>query len=168
MTIFEPPLVVGRVLWGRVCPSFCLSVCFRWTVLLGFCKFWHIARSPYEVVHDRARFSRKKFCPQNWENGHKMRQKLSFLNLLKNLINFINFYWISSVMKIYVICCAPAQIPYLGRFLFLRYRPICFQPTRLQDFLINHISRKNQSNSLFFCMLSQIHINVDQNIFGWA
>ena len=112
---------------------------------MAYCKkpIWSCAWQS-KILH------KKKFCPQNWENGHKIRQKLSFLNLLKNLINFINFYWISSVMKIYVICCAPAQIPYLGRFLFLRYRPICFQPTRLQDFLINHISRKNQSNSLFF------------------
>ena len=98
----------------------------------------------------QSKILQKKILPPKLGKWTQMRQKLSFLNLLKNLINFINFYWISSVMKIYVICCAPAQIPYLGRFLFLRYRPICFQPTRLQDFLINHISRKNQSNSLFF------------------
>ena len=53
-------------------------------------------------------------------------------------------------MKTYVICSVPAQIPYLGKFLFLRYGPECSQPIRLQDFLINHISRTNQSNSLIF------------------
>ena len=64
----------------------------------------------------------------------------------------INFYWIFSIMKIYIICLVPTQIPYLGKSLFVRYRPKCSQPIRLQDFLINHISRTNQWNSLIFCM----------------
>ena len=39
----------------------------------------------------------------------------------------------------------------------------CFQPNRLQDFLINHISKTNQWNSLIFCMLIQLHkLNVDK------
>ena len=100
------------------------------------------------------RFSRKKFfCPKNWENG----PKIEFLNILKNFV--ISFYWISSVMKIYVICCVPAQIPYLRRFWFLRYVPQCSHPIRLQNFRINHISRTSLWNSLIFCMLIQIHIN---------
>ena len=33
--------------------SFCLLVILSRTVLLLF-KFWHDARNPYEVVHDRA------------------------------------------------------------------------------------------------------------------
>ena len=97
------------------------------------------------------------FLPQNWEKEPKMGQKNSFFNLLENLV--INFYWIWSIMEIYIICCVPAQIPYLGKFLFLRYGPKCSQPIRLQDFLINHISRTNQWNSLIFCMLIQIYIN---------
>ena len=36
-----------------------------------------------------------------------------------------------SVMKIYHICCIPAQIPYFGKFWLLRYRPKCSQPMRL-------------------------------------
>ena len=71
--------------------------------------------------------------------------------MLKNCV--INFYRICSIMKIYNICCVPAKIPYLGKFWFLRYGPKCSQPIRLQDFLINHISRTNQWNSLIFCML---------------
>ena len=47
----------------------------------------------------------------------KMHQKQGFLNLLNNLV--INFYWICSIMKIYIICCVPGQIPYLGNFLSL-------------------------------------------------
>ena len=97
------------------------------------------------------------FCPQNLENGPKMGQKQGFLNLLGNLV--ITFYWIWCILEIYIICFVPAQIPYLGKFLFLRYGPKCSQPIRLQDFLINHISRTNQWNSLVFCILIQIHIN---------
>ena len=109
-------------------------------------------------MRDRARFSERKFfLPQNWEKRPKMGQKHGFFNLLKNLV--INFYWIWSIMEIYITCCVPAQIPYLGKVLILRYRPKCFQPIRLQNFLINHISRTNQWNSLIFCMLIQIYIN---------
>ena len=39
-----------------------------------------------------------------------MGQKSGFLNLNKNLV--INFLWICSIMKIYIICCVPAQILY--------------------------------------------------------
>ena len=59
----------------------------------------------------------------------------------------------------YIICCVPAHIPYLGKFLFLRYGPKWYQPIRLLDFLINHIFRSNPWNSLIFCMLIQIYIN---------
>ena len=93
----------------------------------------------------------KTFWLKNWENG----QKIGFLNLKKNLV--INFHWSCSIMKIYIICYVPAQIPYLGKILFLRYRPKCSQPIRLQDFLINYFSRTNGSNSLIFCILIQIH-----------
>ena len=44
----------------------------------------------------------------------------------------------------------PAQVPYLGKILFLRYRPKCSQPIRLQDFQMNYFSRINRSNSLIF------------------
>ena len=81
------------------------------------------------------------FLPQKLGNGPKMDQKQGFFNLLENLV--INFYWIWSIMKIYIICCVPAQIPYLGKFLFQRYGPKCSQLNRLQDFLINHIYRTN-------------------------
>ena len=85
-----------------------------------------------------------------------MGQKL-FFEFIEKV--FINFFWICSTMKIYIICCAPTQIPYLGKFLFLRYGSKCSQPIRLQDFLINRISRRNEWNSLIFYILIQIHIN---------
>ena len=80
---------------------------------LIFREFCHSARNPYEVVRDRARFSGRLsrfFCPKIWEMG----QKQGFLNLLKDLV--INFYWICSLMKTYITCCVPAQIPYLRKF----------------------------------------------------
>ena len=56
-------------------PSFRLSGRSREIVLLVFSKFWHDARNPYEVVHDRAEFSRKKiFLSENGimgKNGPK-------------------------------------------------------------------------------------------------
>ena len=36
------------------------------------------------------------------------------------------FYWICTIMKIYIIWCVPEQIPYLGNFLFLRYGFLIF------------------------------------------
>ena len=75
-----------------------------------------------------------------------MGQKRGFLNLFKNLV--IIFYIICSIIKIYIIYCVPVQITYLGKYFFVRYRPKCFQPIILQDFLINNISRTNQWNQV--------------------
>ena len=71
------------------------------------------------------------------------------------------------IKKTYIICCVPAQTSCLGKCLFLRYGPKYSQPIRLQDFLINDISRTNQLNSLIICTLIQIHMN-SQKCFGWV
>ena len=113
--------------------SFCLPRCFLGILSLVFSNF---------------------FCSQDLENWSKGGQKQVFLNLLKNLI--INFNWSSSIMKTFIICCVPVEIPYLGKFLFLGYRPKCSQPIRLQDFLINHISRTNQWKVLWWYKLTYI------------
>ena len=133
-----------------VCPSillsFHLSGRFLGIVSLVFSKFQHGARNPYEIVHDRTGFSGTNFfAPKIGKMHQKCTKNRGFYNLLKNLV--INFYWICSTMKIYIICCVPAQIPYLGKFLFQRNGPECSQPIRLQDFSINHISRTD------LCML---------------
>ena len=47
------------------------------------------------------------------EKWTKNNGKKGFLNLKKKLV--INFHWIFSIMKIYIICCVPAQIPYCER-----------------------------------------------------
>ena len=127
---------------------------FHGVVSSVFSKFSQGARNAYEVLHDRAGFSGKiYFAPKIG----KMERKQGFFNLLENLV--INFYWICSVMEIYIICCVPAQIPYLRKFLFMRCGTKCPQLIRLLDFLINHIFRTNQRNSLIFCVLVQIQIN---------
>ena len=77
----EPMAVARRVLWNKVCRSFCqschLSGYFLGIVSLIFSKFWHGARIPCEVMHDRARFSGKFFLfPElgKWaQNGPKTR-----------------------------------------------------------------------------------------------
>ena len=75
-------------------------------------------------------------------------------------------------MEIYIICCVPAQIPYLEKFLFLRYGPKCSQPIRLQDLLINHISRSNIKSMKwpdFLHVDTNLHkLKVDQKFFGWV
>ena len=85
-----------------------------------------------------------------------MCQKQVILNLLKNMSLFFTEF---AIMKICITYCVPAQIPYLEKFLFLRYGPQCSHPNRLQSFLINHISRTNEWNGLIFGMLLQICIN---------
>ena len=72
----EPTAVARRVLWNKVCPSFCqschLSGYFLGIVSLIFSKFWHGARIPCEVVLDRARFSGKNFfAPRIGKMGPK-------------------------------------------------------------------------------------------------
>ena len=155
---FGLPAVAGRVLWNRVClsfrPSVLLSGCFLGIVSSVFSKFWHGAKNPYEVVQSQM-FQKICFLPPKLGKWTRYGPKTRFLDLLRNFV--INFYWICSVMKIYIICCVPAQIPYLRKFWFLIYGTKCSQPIRLQDFLINHISRTNKWNSLNFCKLMQIH-----------
>ena len=151
-SFFGPLTVVGRLLWNKVCPSFRLS--FRLSgCFLGIVSLPNMVLETHLKLCATAGFSRNVFAPKI----RKMGQKQGLWNLLKNFV--ITFFWICSIMKIYIISCVPAQIPYLEKYWFLRYRPKCSQPIRLQDFLINHISRTNQWNSLIFYMLTQLHIN---------
>ena len=94
--------------------------------------------------------------------------KTEFLNLLTNLV--INFYWICSIMKIYIIYCVPAKISFFGKFFLLRCRAWFSEPIRLQDFLTNHISRTNQWDSLIFLHVdaNSNKLKVDQKMFGFG
>ena len=112
-----------------VLPSICLSGCSLGIRSLVFSKFWLGARNTYEVVRDRTGIVGKNvFAPKMGI----IVERQSFLSLLKNLV--INFCGICSIMKVYINCCLLAQILYQGKLRFLRYRPKCSQPIRLQDF----------------------------------
>ena len=91
----------------------CLSKSFHGIVSLFFSKFRRGARIPCEVVRDRAGFLGKNFFAQKIG---KLGQKQGFFNLLESFV--INFYWIWSIMKIYIICSVLVRIPYLGKFLY--------------------------------------------------
>ena len=136
-----------RSVHPSVCPSVFLSRHFLGIVYLVFSKFWHGTRNPYEVVWQSWNLQKKIFLPRKSGKWAKNGSKQDFLNLLKNFV--INFYRVFSIMKIFVTYCFRTQIIYLRKFLFLRYEPKYSQPTRLQDFLINHISRTNHWNSMF-------------------
>ena len=138
-----PPALAGRVLWNRACPSFCLSGHFLGIVSLVCSKFWHDARNPYVVVRDRALFSRKNFfAPKIGKMGQKWAKNRVFLNILKNLV--INLYWIWSIMKMYIICYAPAQIPYLGKILVPEMWAKMFSVNQIAGFF-NHSYLWNKS-----------------------
>ena len=92
-------------------------------------------------------FEKNCLPPKMWKMGKK---EGFFLNVSEILV--INFFWIWSIIKVYFICCILAHIPFLEKIWFLRYRPICSQPIRLQDFKINYISRTNwQKAWIFVC-----------------
>ena len=136
--------------------NFNIIICFILCELATMSPFgWH----PPHLVDNTDTLSEglaltrdKSFLRKRAQNGPKS----GFFQFTGKLIFT---YWIWSLMEIYIIGCVPTQIPYLEKFLFLRYGPKCSQPIRLQYFLINHISRRNQWNSLDFCMLIQIYIN---------
>ena len=123
---------------------------FSWNCIISFFQNFGMMLGTHMKLCTTAGFSRKNFF------ATKMGQKQGFLNVLKKFA--INFYWICSIMKIYIICCVPAQIPYQGKFWFQRYGPKCSQPIRFQDFLIN-ISLEQINEIARFFMLTQIYIN---------
>ena len=66
-------------------------------------------------------FQKKEFAPKIGKMDQKWAKNMVFWIYWK----LFNFYWIYSIMKIYIICLIPAQIPYLEKFCFMRYWPKC-------------------------------------------
>ena len=90
------------------------------------------------------------FAQKLGEMGQKKAKNRGVFNLKKNLV--INFHWIYSIMKIFVIYCVHAQILHLRKILFLRYRRKCSQPIRLQDFKWTISPEKiNETASVLAC-----------------
>ena len=96
--LFEPPVVARRVFKinsvhpSSVHPSVCLGIGI---VSLVFFRFWHGARNQYGVVHDRARFSRKKIFAQ--KTGNRDQKWANYL--LYSSTNLLS--WKIFVRKIY-------------------------------------------------------------------
>ena len=127
-----------RVLWIRVCLSVLLSESLLPIGSIVFSKSQHDFEDSSGVVHNRSRFFKNIcLCSKNVENGSQIE---FFFNLLEDLV--INVFWIWSLMKVFIICCIPAQILHLRKTCFLRYGPKCWWPIRLQNFSINFFSRK--------------------------
>ena len=121
-------------------PSICLGI-FLESHDLFFLNFVVVLETHMKLCVAEPDFQEKIFLPPKLGKWAKNGSKTGFFDLLKTLV--ISFYLICSIMKIYIIHCVPAQIPY-GKFLFWRLWSKCSQRIRLQDFLINHISRTNQ------------------------
>ena len=122
LCLLDPQQWLERSYGPSFFPAVCLDVFFG-IGSLNFCEFWHDARNPYEIVHDRARvFGKNFFAPKMG----KWAKKKGFFNLKKNLV--VNVHWICSFFVLFLHKCC------IGKILFLRYRPKCFQLIRLQDF----------------------------------
>ena len=80
----------------------------------------------------------------------------------------INFHCICSIMKIYIICYVPVHILYLGKILFLRYRPKYQSDFWIFKSTIS-LEQINETAS-FFYMLIQIYkkLKVYQKHFSWT
>ena len=130
VVLVSPLAVAGRILWNRKCLSFPPYICQR-----VFLEFDHEIALNFAMVLKilmklcmTARFFGKTVL--HWKLGN--RQKIVFFNLKKKIGH--NFHWICSIMKLCIICCISAQILYLGKILFLRFRPKCCQSIRLRGF----------------------------------
>ena len=104
---------LGKFLFPSIYPGIFLELYHQF-----FLNFGMVLETCKKLCVTELDVLEKRFCPQNWKNGPKLGQKRVFLNLFKNCVN--NFYSICAIMKNDITCCVPAQIPYLGKFLFLR------------------------------------------------
>ena len=133
--MFIWPATVARwVLQSRIWPSFPLSVCFLGTGSLVFSKFWHGARNPNDVAHDRI-FLEYLLLSQTLGKRIKIGPNTCFFK--------VNFYWKCFIMKINLVCCVSVHNLCLVKILFLRYEPKCCLPNRIAVFLNEQNLRTN-------------------------
>ena len=104
-----------------------------------FLKFGKLLEVHMKLCVTELDFRRKIFfCPKIEKKGPKEAKNMVFSICWK-------IWWL-----IFTEFCTN---PILGKVFVPEIWPKCSQPIRLQDFLINYISRINQWNSLIFCML---------------
>ena len=95
-----------------------------------------------------------------------MTWKQGVFEFIEKLV--INFYWICSTMKIYIVCNTANNIksstnPIFVKFLLLRFGAKCSKPIISKDFFFNHISMTNQWKAWFFAYWYKFRYNkVDQ------
>ena len=151
--------VAERVLWSRVCPSFCpsfrSSVCrerFLGIVSLVFLKFWPGARNPYEVVRDSRIFQKKSFCPQirKMEKWSKNEPETGFFEFIVKFCHqfLLNLFYNENL---YYFLCSCTN-PIFGKIFVSKIWAKMFSVNQI-------ISRTNQWNSLIFYMLMQVYVN---------
>ena len=100
------PIKQGLSILPSKCPGIFLLI-----VSLTFSKFWHGARNPNEVVHERAGFSRKcSFAP---EMG-KMGQKQGFFEFIGKLSHY---FFLNKVYKEILYLLYSCTNPILGKIL---------------------------------------------------
>ena len=116
------------------------------------------------VLESHVKLSMKIFLPPKlgkWAKNRVFSINWKIWSLI--LLNLI-------IMKIHIICCLPAQIPYLGKFLFLRYGPKMFSANQIAGFF-NQPYLQNKSMTLpnFLHVDTNSHkLKVDQKNLGWA
>ena len=129
-SLIGPPVVAWRVLWIQVCPF------FRYEVFLELAQSFFLELSrvfrTYVVLYMRELGFLEIFLPQKMG---KMGQNGPNTGFFEFIGKFSYCFWLWSIMKVYIICCILAKISYLAKIWFLRYRPKCSWPIRLQDFI---------------------------------
>ena len=94
-SIFRPQAVTGRVLWIRTLPATSVFPSFHPEVYFVLAHQFFQKLSMVLKAHVLLCVTRSDFFAPKMG---KMGQKLSFLNLLENLV--INFFWIWSIKKV--------------------------------------------------------------------
>ena len=90
-----------------------------------------------------------------------------FLNLKKNLV--ISFHWICIAMIFYFVCCVLAQILYLEKVLFLRYRENALSQSDCRIFKSTiYPEQIDLTVSFFACWCKFLKIKILLKSFGWA
>ena len=120
-------ILLFAVFLHRVCPSFPPVWVFSWNLIIRFLWILPWWQKPLLSCAWQPNFLEKLFLLQKLGKWAKIR----FFNLKKKLV--INFHWICSRIKMFIFCVL-AQILYLGKILFLIFRPKCSQPIRLHGF----------------------------------
>ena len=102
-------------------PSVLPSICSGVLLELGlwfFLNLGMVLETHMKFCMTELDFSGKLFLCQKLEKWTKKKPENKFLNLLKSLVFY--FYWICSIIIIYIIFCVFAQIHDLEKCLFLR------------------------------------------------